>query len=150
MAVDLVLGPAHRAYQKADWASAPSFYRNALAIDPAQSAARGYRLSIGHCQVELATAESLAGLALEIDACSGSGRERVIASVLRLRARDLCRAGDGARAARLLRLLVACDPAIAETYAQSIDTAAAGIATDGGDGEPPFLTGVRDLDVAAL
>ncbi|MBI3514360.1 MAG: hypothetical protein HY060_09900 [Proteobacteria bacterium] len=151
MAVDLVLGLADRAYQQGDWVLALAFYRNALAMDPAQSAARGYRLTIGHCEIELAAADALAGLALEADAGSGSERERAIASMLRLRARDLCRAGDGARAARLLRLLVTCDAAIAETYAQSIDAAPTSPAASGdAGGDPAFLVGVRDLDVAAL
>jgi hypothetical protein len=150
MAIDLVLGLADRSYEQGDWASAITFYRNALAIEPHASAACGCRLTIAHCQIELAAPDELAALVLETDASSGTARERVIASRLRVRARDLCRAGDFARATRVLRLLTTCDAAIAEVYARAIDAppGAAGAGDDTRD--PPFLADLAGLDVDAV
>ena len=150
MAVDILLGLADRFYQEDNWSSALNLYRNALAGDPDASAAHAYRLAIGHCEIELADAAALGTLALETDAASGSERERIIVARLRLRARDLCRAGDPARGARLLRLLASCDPAIAEAYAASIDPPPAGADAPVDAGDPPFLRDLAGLDVDAV
>ena len=150
MAIDLLRGLADRFYQEGNWASALNLYRNVLATDAGASAELGYRLAIGHCEIELADPATLGGLALEADAPSGSERERIIAARLRLRARDLCRAGDAARAARLLRLLATCDPPIAEAYAAAIDAPPSTAAPAAGDRDPPFLGDLADLDVEAV
>jgi hypothetical protein len=150
-ALHLIVTAGDRAYQAGDWSSALGFYRNAVDLDPGSATGHGLALAIGHCEIELAGADTLATMAPPPPSAADGERAQIIISRLRFRARELCQRGDHDRAARLLRFFSVCDPPIADAYAGAIDADGnAGRPPQRGSSSPAFLVGIDPADVAAM
>jgi hypothetical protein len=152
-AIDVLLAEADRRYLARDWASALALYGQIGEHDPERVDELALPIGIGHCRIELADMDAIAGLALHPGPCPESARVTGFITKARHRALELCRAGDAARAARLLRFLGGFDWAIAETYAHNIDREPLGwtLRAPDRDDSPQFLaaTGLSDDAVAA-
>lgn len=110
---------AMSSYAAGDWVQALTALAVVSQREPDFATRAGAPLLIAHCRIELAKPDQLAALAAlppETPAAS-EDTTRAVVEVACGRAQALCRAGDPARAATLLRWASHHDPALARTYA---------------------------------
>lgn len=153
---DPIIVAADEQYRQGNWRAALMLYETMLARDPAADAAGlAVPFARAHCQVELAPMAALDRLSLSLNPPTYTPRERAVAGTVGTRATALCRAGDMARAARLLRLLAGYDGATADAYANCIikgRTPCADLPDAPSDRPPAFLVDypISDLRLAQL
>jgi hypothetical protein len=103
-------------YVAGDWPSALTLFQQIGDQDPVMAARSFVPLLVAHCRIELAPPDALETLELGRGA-TGDDRLAMVVKFVRARAQELCRAGDHARAARLLDALADYDGVVAETLA---------------------------------
>jgi hypothetical protein len=118
-----LLQAADDAYMNSEWALARDRLEAISAAHPAWAELMTVPLMLAHCRIELAPAEMLEGLMLERGAAGRHERERQLAVRLRLRAMALARAGEHARASKLLRALADYDLPIADAIVSCLGPA---------------------------
>src|SRR4051812_36778414 len=132
-ATDMMLvHAADRFYMQRDWRSALPLYRDVARRNADLAAQHALALAIGHCAIETDDTETLPAAAP-----GGGQREALLLHDLRARAYQFCRAGDFARATRLLRFIADACPQLGPVYADGLlggESAACSAYRAGGDG----------------
>ena len=149
------IAAADALYRAHDWAAALAAYRTISARAPDDALGAALPLAIGHCLIELADGdpdglETCYGQAVGVDA------QALRIFQLRVRALQLVRAGDAARASRLLRFLCHYDGLLAQVYADGAmrgrtfccDMPDAPAPGSEPGATPPFLAGLRATEAA--
>lgn len=98
-----------------DWQRAIERLEDILAQDREWAEMQGVPLQLARCRVEAAAEAGLEAIEPPGGRRRGSEREQHLIQRVRIRAVELCRAGDSRRASRLLRLLADYDDAIRGT-----------------------------------
>src|SRR5271155_3188616 len=101
-------------YVAGDWPSALTLFQQVRDHDPVMAARSFVPLLVAHCRIELAPSDALDTLEPGRGA-TGDHRLEMVVKFVRARAQELCRAGDHARAVRLLYALADYDPVVADT-----------------------------------
>lgn len=150
-----VLEAADRLYGAQQWSAAAALYQLLHHRGSAFARAHEVALALGHCLLEAQPDADTVDLIRRFNPGPPPDRTPARVNAMRVRAHELCRAGDFARAQRLLRFMSAFDAAIGITYADSILKGRSGCweaSLDGSAAAPGFLAARRwrDDDLAAL
>jgi hypothetical protein len=143
----------HR-YHARNWSGALLLYQALRQSDPALARARGVPLAISHCLIELRDDADPGAMAIEILPDVPWEARVARAAWMRARAHQMCRAGDFARARRLLKFLGAFDGSLSIVYADGFIKGRTGCwepHLDGSGPEPGFLQAKAwtDAEIAA-